>query len=223
MVTVCLRGGVSISALVRQVQLEQSCCQRTFQEPYEGNCQQLYFVSHCIQKVEWNVVHNEHRLWEIRLNVLQLWTRSNQFSRWWFHTFLLPQSLWMRLVPHATACIQGTYVIWSSKEIQWCWGTYRLRGVIKRLVVEWTGMLVEFRHSYDDFDHFNRYGGRLELKLSLYSAIRTRHILQTILATRRNGQYIWVSETSTQQLDQSLRIVPASLLSLFQLFRTITV
>ena len=51
-------------------------------------------------------------------------------------------------------------------------------------------MLVEFRHSYDDFDHFNRYGGRLELKLSLYSAIRTRHILQTILATRRNGQYI---------------------------------
>jgi len=52
MVTVFLRGGVSISALVRQAQLEQSCYQRAFQEPYDGNRQQLHFIPHFIQKVE---------------------------------------------------------------------------------------------------------------------------------------------------------------------------
>jgi hypothetical protein len=52
MVTVFWQGGVSISALVGQAQLEQSPYQRAFQGPYDGNRQQLHFVSHFIQKVE---------------------------------------------------------------------------------------------------------------------------------------------------------------------------
>jgi len=52
MITIFLRGGVLISALVRQAQFEQSCYQRAFQEPYDGNRQQLHFVTHVIQKVE---------------------------------------------------------------------------------------------------------------------------------------------------------------------------
>ena len=52
MVMVIVRAGVSITALVRQAQLEQSCYQRAFQEPYDGNQQQLLFVPHFIQKVE---------------------------------------------------------------------------------------------------------------------------------------------------------------------------
>jgi len=128
----------------------------------------------------------------------------------------------MRWVSDTTACIQGTYVVCSSKRIQWCWGTYLLRGEIKQLVVEWTGTLVQFLHSYNHFDCFNSYGGHLELGLSLYSTVQTGHISQTILATRRNGQYIWVSETSTWRLDQSLRILEASLLPLFPFLRNIT-
>jgi len=146
MVTVFLWGGVSISPLVRQAQLEQSCNQRTFQEPYDGNRQQLRFVQHVIQKVERNVLRNGHRLREIPQSVLQLFGQSKPPSRQWLHTFLWPQSCWMHWVPHATACVQGTYVVWSSKGIHWCWGMYLLRGEIKRLVVEWTGTLDEFRH-----------------------------------------------------------------------------
>ena len=127
----------------------------------------------------------------------------------------------MHWVPHATACIQRTYVVCSSKWIQWCCGMYLLTHEIKRLVVEWTGTSVEFGHSYNDFDRFNSYGGRLELWLSLHSALQTRHILQTIRATRKNGQYIWVSATSTQWLDQSLLILQASLLPIFPLLRNI--
>jgi len=222
MVTVFLRGGVSISALVRQAQLEQSCYQRAFQEPYDGNRQQLHFLPHFIRKVERNVLRNRHRLLEIRQCVLQSFGRSKQPSRRWLHTFLLQQSWWMHWVPHATACVQGTYVECSSKGIQWCWGTYLLRGEIKWLVVEWTGTLVEFCHSYDDFDRFFSYCGGLELRFSLYSAVQTRHILQTIRATRRDGQYIWVSETSTRRLDQSLQILQASLLPFFLFLRNIT-
>jgi len=222
MVTVFSRGGVSISALVRQAQLEQSCYQRTFQEPYDGNRQQLHFVPHFIQKVERNVLRNGHRLLEIRQSALHLFGRSKQPSRRWLHTFLLPQSCWLHWVPHATACVHGTYVVCSSKGIQWCWGTYLLRCEIKRVVVEWTGTLVEFLHSYDDFDRFISYGGRLELRLSLYSAVQTRHILQPIRATRRNAQYIWVSETSTRRLDRSLQILQTSLLPIFLFLRNIT-
>jgi len=94
----------------------------------------------------------------------------------------------MHWVHHATACIRGIYVVCSSKGIQWCWGTCLLRGDIKRLVVEWTGTYGEFRHRYDDSDCFNSYGGQRELRLSLYSAVQTRHILEIIQATRRNGQ-----------------------------------
>ena len=52
MVTVVLRAGVSISTLVRQGQLEQSCYQRAFQEPYDGNGHQHHFVPHIIKMVE---------------------------------------------------------------------------------------------------------------------------------------------------------------------------
>jgi len=222
MVTVFLRGGLSISALVHQAQFEQSCYQQAFQEPYDGNRQQLYFVPHLIQKVEWNVLHDGHRLLEMRQSLLQLFGQSKQPSRRWLHTFLLLESCWMHWVRHETACAQGTYVVCSNKGIQWCWGTYLLRGKIKRLVVEWTGMLVEFRQSYDDFDCFISYGGRLEPRMSLYSAVQTRHNLETTRETRRNGEYIWVLETSTWQLDQSLQILQASLLPFIPFLRNIT-
>jgi len=81
MVIVFLRGGVLISALVRQAQLEQSCFQRAFQEPYDGKSQQLHFVPHLIQKVERNVLRNGHRLLEIRQSVLQSFGRLKQPSR----------------------------------------------------------------------------------------------------------------------------------------------
>jgi len=222
MVTDFVRGGVMISALVCQAHIERSCYQRAFQEPYDGNRQQLQFVPHFIQKVERNVQRNGHWPLEIRQSVLQSFGRFKQPSQQWLHTFLWLQYCWMHWVPHATACVQGTYIVCSRKGIQWCWGPYILRGEIKWLVVEWTGMLVEFLDSYDDFDHFISYGGRLEQLLSLYSAVQTRHILQTIRATRRNGQYIWVSETSTRRLDQSLQILQASLLPFFPSLRNIT-
>jgi len=167
MVTVFLWGGVSISALVHQAQLEQSCYQRAFQEPYDGNRQRLHCVPHYIQNLQRNVVRNGHRLFEIGQNGLQSFGQSKQPSWQWLHTLLLPQSCWMHWVLHPTACIQGTYVVCSSKEIQWCWGTYLLRGEIQRLVVEWTGTLVEFRHSYNNIDCFMSDCGRLELRLSL--------------------------------------------------------
>ena len=197
MVIVFIRGRVSISEQMRQAQLEPSCHQRAFQETYDRNHQQLHFIPHFIQNVERNVLRDGHWILEIRQSVLQTFGRSKQPSRRWLYTFVLPQSCWLHWVSHTTACIQGTYVVCSSKGIQWCWGTYLPRGEIKRPVVEWTGMLVEFCHSYDDIDLFNSYGGRLELRFSLYSAVQTRHFLQTIWVTRRNGQYIWVLETST--------------------------
>jgi len=222
MVTVFLRGGVSLSILVGQAQLDHSCCQRAFKEPYNGNHQHLHFIPHYIQNVECNVLHNGHRLLEIGQSVLKSFSQTQKPSRWWLHTFLLLQSCSMYCVPHATACIQGTYVICSSKGIQWCWGMYLLRGDIKRLVVEWTGMLVEFCDSYDDFDRFHSCHGRLERPSSAYLAGRTRHIIYTIRATRRNGQYLLLSEISTRQLDQSLRILQVSLLPFFPILRNIT-
>ena len=62
-----------------------------------------------------------------------------------------------------------------------------LRGEMKRLVVERTGMLVEFHHSHDDFDHLNCNRSQLELGLSLYWAVQTRYILQTLRVRRRNA------------------------------------
>lgn len=127
----------------------------------------------------------------------------------------------MHWVPHAIACVQRTYVACASKGIQWCWGTY-LRGEIKRLEVEWTGTLVDCRHSDDDLDCFISDGCRLELWLSLYWAVQTRHILQTNQATRRNGQIIWILETSTWRLHQILLIVHPSWLPSFRFLRKIT-
>jgi len=128
----------------------------------------------------------------------------------------------MHWVPHATACIQGKYVVCSSRGIQWCWGMYLLSGEIKRLVLERTGTWVEFCHSYNEFDSFNSYGGCLELQLSLYLSVQSKEILQTIRGTRRNSRYIWVSETSTQQLYQTLRILHASFLPFLLCLRNIT-
>jgi len=81
MVTVFLRGGLSISPLVRQAQLEQSCYQRTFQEPCDGNHQQLHFVPHLIQQVERNVLCNGHRLLDIWQSLLQSFGQFKQPSR----------------------------------------------------------------------------------------------------------------------------------------------
>jgi len=187
MLLVFFRAGVLISALVRQAQLEQSCYQRASHEPYDGNRQQLHFVPDFIQRVEQNVLCDGHQLLEIRRSVFQSFGRSKQPSWWWSHTFLLPQSCWMHWVPHATACVQGTYVVCSSNGMQWCGGTNLLRGGIQRLVVEWTGTLVESRHGYNDDDNFISYGRRLELRLSHYSAVQTRHNLWTICATRSDG------------------------------------
>jgi len=212
MVTVSSRAGVSPSATVHQAQLEHSCNQRAFQEPYDGNLQQLRFLPHFIQEVERNVLHNGHRLLEIGQSVLQSFGRSKQPLWRSLHMFLFTQSCCMHWVLYDTACIQGIYVICSSQEIQWCWGMYLLRGEIKQLMAEWTGTLVEFHHSCYDFDCFNSYGGHLELRLSLYSAVLNRHILHIIRVTRRNGQCIWVLETSTQWLDTSLQIGQASFL-----------
>jgi len=92
-----------------------TCFQRPFQEPYNGNRQQLHFVPHFIQKVEWDVPCDGHQLLEIGRCVLQLFSRSKHPSWRWLHRFLSPQSCWMQWVPHATACIQWTYVLCSSK------------------------------------------------------------------------------------------------------------
>jgi len=60
MVTISLRGAESISVLVSQAQLEQSCHQQAFREPYDGNRQQHHFVPRFIQKVERNVISDGH-------------------------------------------------------------------------------------------------------------------------------------------------------------------
>jgi len=84
------------------------------------------------------------------------------------------------------------------------------------------GMIVEFRHTYYDFEPFNSYGGRLDHWSSLYLTVQTSHILQTLQVTRRNGLYISDLQTSTWELDQSLQTLQASLLPFFQLLRNIT-
>jgi len=132
------------------------------------NRQQLHFIPNIIQKVERNVQLNRHRLMVLGQSVLKSFGQSKRLSQWWFYLFLLPQSCWMHWVRRATACVQGTYVECCSKAIQWCRETYLLRGQRKRLEVEWTGTLVEFRHTYDDFDRFHSYCSCLEPRLSLY-------------------------------------------------------
>jgi len=60
MVNNFLQGGLLISALVQQVQLNHSCDQQAFQELYDGNHQQLDFIPHFIQKVECDVQCDGH-------------------------------------------------------------------------------------------------------------------------------------------------------------------
>jgi len=202
--------------------LAEQWYQQAFSQPYDGNHQQLYFIPHLIQNVERDVLCDGYRLLEIRHSGLKSFSRSKWPSVWWLHTFLPLQCCWKDWFPHATACVQGTYVVCSRKGIQWSWGTYLLGGEIKRLVVEWTGTVVEFRNSYNNFDCFNSYDGRWELRKSLHLSVQTRHILLTITVTRRNGQYTWVSETSTCRLDRRLRILQPCLFPLFPLLRNST-
>jgi len=173
------------------------------------------FVPDNIYKVEWNILRDGHRLLEILQSV---WKSCGQFKqplRLWLHPFLLLQCCWKHRVPHATAYVQGTFVVYFNKRIPWCGGIYLVRGEINQLVVEWPGTSVEFNHSYDDFDNFNRYSCRLELRLFLYPAVQSRHIIKTIRLTRTNGLYIWVLETSTQRWDESLWMSQASVLPFF--------
>jgi len=195
MVTVFSRGGVSISAKVWQAELEQSCYQQTSQELCDGNCQPLHIIPHFIQNIERNVLHNGLWMLEIRQSLWKSFGWFKSPSRRSLHLLLLPQSCLMHCVLQAIACVQGTYVVYSSKCIQWCWGMYLLRGEINPLVLTWTGMLVEFHQNYHDFDYFDCDGGQLKLWLSLCWVVQTRHILDTIRATRRNGKYIRVLET----------------------------
>jgi hypothetical protein len=51
MVTVFLRGGVSIGTLARQAQLAHSCYQRAFQKLYNGNHPQLHIFPTIFQKL----------------------------------------------------------------------------------------------------------------------------------------------------------------------------
>jgi len=221
MVNCSLLGGVLIGALVRQAQLEQSCNQQAGQESYDGNHQHLYFLLHYIQKVGWNVLCNVHQLLETQQRALQ-WLYRSKPSWQWLHMIHLPQSCWTHWVPHATACVQGTYVICCIKGIRWRCGMFLPRDIIIWLVVEGIRMLVEFHHWYNDFNRINSYGGRLELWLFVYLAVQTRYILQTIQVTWWNGQYIWVSEISARQFDQSLPVLHVSLLPFFQFLRNIT-
>jgi len=140
-------------------------------------------------------------------SLLQSLGQSKQPSQWALHAFLSLQSCWIHWVPHGTTCVHGIYDMSSWNRIQWCWRMYRLRDTIKGQVVEWTARFVDFRHCYDDCDHFNSYDCRLELQCSPYLAVQTKHMLQIIRATWRNGQYIWVSENSTERLDQCARIL----------------
>ena len=71
MVTGISCRGVSICALVGPTQVEQSCYERAFQELYDGNHQQLHFVLQFIEKVQQNVLCDEHRLLEFGTSVLK--------------------------------------------------------------------------------------------------------------------------------------------------------
>jgi len=90
----------------------------------------------------------------------------------WFNMFLLPQSSWMHWVAHAKACVQGTYVVSSSRGIQRSWGIYLLWGETNRLVVKWTGFLVEFHHTYNDFHCLNCPRSGFELRFPLFQQFR---------------------------------------------------
>lgn len=88
--------------------------------------------------------------------------------------------------------------------------------------MDWTCTLVEFWHSYDDFDRFIRYDTHCELQLGIYSAVQTGHMLQTISLTRRNGQHYSVLKTSTWWLDKSLLNLEASFITVFLFLQNIT-
>ena len=80
-VTISLRGGVLISAPVRQAQLPQTWFPQAIQEHYIGNRQQLHLVPHIFRKVKRDVLHQGYRQWEIGQCVLQWFGRSKQPSQ----------------------------------------------------------------------------------------------------------------------------------------------
>jgi len=92
MVTSLFHGGVAICPLVCQAQLEPSWYPQAFQEPYDGNHQQLHFVPHFIQKVEETVLHDGHWLLEFGQTVLQSFGQPKQRLRQSFYKFLSLQS-----------------------------------------------------------------------------------------------------------------------------------
>jgi len=180
MVSIFLKRGVSIRALVRQSERQECCYQCAFLKPYNGNCQQLHFFPQLIQNVDQNVLCDGDRLFKISWSVLQSFGQSKKPLRWWLRTFHTPQSCWMHRAPHATPCVQGTCVVFSSRGIQRSWGTYLRKGSITRLGVKWTGTSVKICHSYDDVNGSNSYSGCLALQLPICLGVQTRLILQTI-------------------------------------------
>jgi len=165
MVTVFLWRGVSISTLVHQVQLVQSCSQQAVQACYNGNYQQFHFIPNFIWNDEHSVLPKWHWLIKIEYRMLRSFGRFKQHLLWSLHLCLWPQSCWIHWVSPVAASRQRSYVTCSSKGHQQSWGINLLSGEIKQLVVEWTGMSVQFSYSYKDFDHIYRYGGSLELRI----------------------------------------------------------
>jgi len=78
-------------------------------------------------------------------------------------------------------------------------------------------------YSYNDFGCFNWDSGRMKIQLCVDLAVRTRWIVESILAITPIGQHIWVFENSSWWLQQSLWILQASLLPIFPFLRNITV
>jgi hypothetical protein len=162
---------VTISMLVHWAQPVLSCNERDCQELCNVSHEQLLFVAHIIQLIEWHILRDRHQLQELRQSILQAISWSKHPLQQGFETFLLPQSCWMCLVSHAMACVQWPCVKCSSKGIRWSSETCLFRHNIKQQLVEETGMLVEFCHRYNDLDHFNSYGGNFDLWLSSYVAV----------------------------------------------------
>lgn len=89
--------------------------------------------------------------------------------------------------------------------------------------MEWTGKIVEFPHSYNDFDYFSDHGCCLKLRLSLSLAAHVRHIFDTVCAAWFDGQYIPIFDTSPRWLAYNLWILHAVLLPFFLFLQKINV
>jgi hypothetical protein len=78
-------------------------------------------------------------------------------------------------------------------------------------VVDWTGTLVEFRHSYDDFHRFISYGGRMELRLArLFGSSDQSH-----LANNFGGKKEWPVYLNLGNIDLTIRSKPPNRTNIF--------